>query len=82
MFFGGCFGNRSKYPSNGGGSRDCSKLPRPAPRAPIVGERLWAGAAQTPSTVLEAVDCAYYEVPPPPLCVLRPVPSVCRNKTN
>jgi hypothetical protein len=66
MFFGGCFGNRSKYPSSGGSHRDCSKLPRPAPRAPIVAERLWAGAAQKPSTVLEAVDCAYYEVPPPP----------------
>ena len=52
MFFGECFGNRSRYtdPALSGPGH-----PRPSPRAPIVAERLWAGAAQKPQAVLEAV---------------------------
>jgi len=64
IFFGKCFGNGSRYPGNGLFSAG-PHLPRPAPRAPIVAERLWSGAALKPQAVLEAVDCAYWTPPPP-----------------
>ena len=72
MFFGSCFGNGSVYPCATDAAGRCHSpigsagTPRPAPRAPIVAERLWAGAAQKPAAVLEAVGCAWWYVPPPP----------------
>ena len=71
MFFGECFGERSRYtdPAFAGPG-----YPRPAPRAAIIAERLWAGAAATPQAVLEAVGCNYWVVPPPPPPSPPPVP--------
>ena len=60
MFFGDCFKDRMPLGYSGPG------WPRPAPRAPIVAERMWAGATATSQDVLERVGCAYWEIPPPP----------------
>ena len=59
IFFGDCF--KDKMPSGFAGPG----WPRPAPRAPIVAERLWAGAIATSQDVLERVGCNYWEIPPP-----------------
>ena len=84
MFFGSCQGDRSRYPNNG---QDNSHFPRPGPRAPIVAERLWAGAALKPEAVLEATNCSYWYAPPPPPPPspptpggkFSPMPGACRD---
>eukprot|EP00035_Acanthoeca_spectabilis_P008820 m.158923 g.158923 ORF g.158923 m.158923 type:complete len:699 (-) comp14513_c1_seq4:69-2165(-) len=68
IFFGNCSGEGSMLPAGFNG------YPRPAPRAPIVAERFWAGALATGDDVLNRVGCAYVATPPPPAPSPPPAP--------
>jgi hypothetical protein len=80
MIFGSC---SAKMPFEYAGP----SWPRPAPRAQIIAERLWAGAVASSQDVLERVGCAYWDLPPPPAPspppapggIFSPVPGACRD---
>lgn len=84
IFFGDCFKDRMPSGFSGPG------WPRPAPRAPIVAERMWAGAVASSRDVLERVGCNYWEIPPPPPPSppptpggqFSPMPGACRDSSG
>eukprot|EP00040_Diaphanoeca_grandis_P010571 m.54163 g.54163 ORF g.54163 m.54163 type:complete len:761 (+) comp21873_c0_seq2:37-2319(+) len=68
MFFGTC-GEKMPAELPGPG------WPRPAPRGPIVAERLWSGAIATSQDLLERVNCSYWAQPAPAPPSPPPVPN-------